>query len=158
MRSQGSGCMAIIILLITGGLFSSGAVGLSEGTGESTKETHVFNTILGTALTYLQQQFQEDVNASIFGVSQSGQKYNLENVSTGKQRRLLDEGSCAVCDFCLPECLAPILVEFAVNIVFYDGRRRSMDLPFPERMYSIFSSWFHSWKSDPAINGRAYVV
>lgn len=42
MRSQGSGCsMAIIILLITVGSLSSGAVALSEETGESMKAMHV---------------------------------------------------------------------------------------------------------------------
>lgn len=58
-----------------------------------------------------------------------------------------------VCDFCLSECLTPILVGFTINTVFYVGRQRSMDLAFPERMYSVFSGRFHSWKSDTALNG-----
>lgn len=61
--------------------------------------------------------------------------------------------SSTVCDSSPSERLTPILVGYGINTLFYVGRQRSMDLPFPERKHSIFSGWFHGWISDTPLNG-----
>lgn len=45
----------------------------------------------------------------------------------------------AECDSSPSERLTPALVGYGINTLFYVGRQRSMDLPFPERKHSIFS-------------------
>lgn len=53
--------------------------------------------------------------------------------------------------------LTPVFCGLTINTVFYVGWQRSMDLPSPERMYSICRGWFHSWKSTQHIMGAQCV-
>lgn len=152
MRSQGSGrSMAIIILLITAAWLSSGAVALSEETGESMKGMHV-----------LSHRPWNEFN--IFTVALPGRckcKHMLavpkwaEEAERCQHREATEVIGGSGCDSCLSECLTPILAEFAINTGFCVEPQRSMDLP--ERMNSIFSGSFHSWKTDPAPKGCAHV-